>query len=139
MSGQPTNLRGYRPETTGLTWRFAGRTFPLVFGAYFLGIAAVHGLFLVLPHAASPYRMLAFVLVLVPISVGYLYPFMLRQMGSSTKEERRESTWANSFDAAKLAGRQSGRYLAVAFPVELLAMASSSFAVAAVFHAFGLK
>jgi hypothetical protein len=133
------NPRDVKPETTGLTWRFVGKTLPVVFGAYFAAIAVVHGLFLALPVSAHPFRLLAFAAVLVPISVAYLYPFMLRAMGSSAKAERREAVWSSGAELGKLAGRQSARYLSVAFPVEIVAMAAASFLVTVVFHAFGLK
>lgn len=132
-------LRDQKPETTGLTWRFVGRTLPTVFAVYFVGIGAVHGLFLLLPESAQQYQMLAFLSVLVPLSVGLLYPFMRRHLGSSAAADKREAVWTSSHELAKLAGRQSARYLCAAFPVEIFAMASASFTVTALFKMAGLE
>jgi hypothetical protein len=132
-------VRDQKPETSGLTWRFVARTLPTVFAVYFGGIGVVHGLFLLLPDSADRFQMVAFLAVLVPLSVGFLYPFMRRHLGSSAALDKREATWTSSHELASLAGRQSARYLSAAFPVEILAMAAASFAVTALFKAVGLE
>jgi hypothetical protein len=134
----PRDLRGYKPKTTGLTWRFLGRSLPIVFATYFVGIALLHGWFLIEPNVSSLNIRLTYSLVLTIVSVAFLYPFMLKRMGSSRKEQQREQTWASSSEAFQLAGRQALRYLLAALPVEVLAMIAASALVTLGYRLIGL-
>ena len=133
------DLRGSSPDSSGLTWRFVAICLPVVFIAYFACIAIVRTFFLAAPYSIRSYTPIGFVLVLVPMSVMLLRPFMLRKMGVGKQAEKREQVWTKSYEIPKLAARQAARYLAVALPVETLGMLSAGVAVSLLFRVSGLS
>jgi hypothetical protein len=133
----PTSPRDSTPNAFVFSWLFVGSVLPVMFVAYLVAIAGVRGFLLIAPDVVVEHSMLVFLIVLVPMSMLVLYPYVLKRMGSSKQLRAREVTWTKSYDLPQLAGKQVGRYLIAALPLEILAMASASLLVGSCFRWFG--